>query len=83
MLPKNTKFCNGMRCVFHAPLPKLTTNSNQELKQEIANRDAIIAADKAQLAELLAKIADMTTMMEKLQSEKATQDEEIKALQVC
>ena len=56
--------------------------SNQELKKEIENRDAIIAADKAQLAELLAKIAELTASMETLKTEKAAQDEEIKVLQV-
>ena len=71
-----------MCCFSLAPLPQLTTISDQELKQEIANRDAIIAADKAQLTELLAKIADLTTLMEKLQTEKTAQDEEIKAMQV-
>ena len=34
------------------------------------------------MTDLLAKIAEMTAAMEKLQTEKAAQDEEIKAMQV-
>ena len=57
--------------------------NSQGLQADIVTRDATIEAAKLKMDELSARILELESTVEKLQTDKAAQDEELKSLVVC
>ena len=55
----------------------------QSLRSQVTEKDEVIEAGKVKVDELMARVAELEASMEKLQVEKAAQEEELKLLQVC